>query len=76
MTDLRPDQKPEDLARDLADHFSKITNASPALLPADIPDSIYNGPNLTRLITKEQVEARLRGFKIPNSRVSGDIPKG
>ena len=40
ITDLQPGQEPAELARDLAGHFSKITNASPALSPSDIPVSI------------------------------------
>ena len=59
----------------MAVHFSSVTNASAALQEGDIPRTLSDGPNLTRLVTDEQVELRLRGFKIPNSRVSGDIPK-
>ena len=74
ITDLNPDQNPEDLAKDLADHFSEITNLHGPLLEGDIPRS-KKQENLTRLVTKEQVAARLKKMKIPQSRVEGDIPR-
>ena len=75
MTDLKPDQEPKQLAHELASHFPLITNASAALIPGNIPTSTNTGSNFTRLVTSKQVENHTKGFKIPNSRVEGDIPK-
>ena len=50
-TDIRPDQRPEDLAQDMATHFSKVTNSNSALVEGDIPTSTSTGPNFTRLVT-------------------------
>ena len=75
VTDLKPDQEPKQLAHELASHFPLITNASAALIPGNIPTSTNTGSNFTRLVTSKQVENHTKGFKIPNSRVEGDIPK-
>ena len=58
ITDLNPEQTPEELARDLAVHFTEITNLNGPLREGDIPTATNTAENLTRLVTKEQVAAR------------------
>ena len=74
ITELRPDQKPRDLADDLALHFSKITNASKSLSDSDIPSS-NNGSGMIPQLQEDFVEKLLVGYKKCSSRVEGDIPK-
>ena len=50
------------MATELADHSSSIMNLNRSLERSDIPSSINKGPNHTRLVTKEQVEAKLKTF--------------
>ena len=73
ITDLNPDKTPADLASELADHFTSVTNQSVPL--TTIPQS-DTGPGLVRLLDAKQVSARLKKFKKPASRVNGDIPRG
>ena len=74
VTDLKPDQCPKDLAKELADHFVSILTKKSSLKPSDYPESTRE-ENFTRLVTESQVENKIKSFKIPNSRVEGDIPK-
>ena len=73
ITYLNPDKTASELASDLADHFTSVTNQSIPL--TEIPQSNI-GPGLVRLLDAKQVSARLKKFKKPFSRVDGDIPRG
>ena len=68
------DTPPEDLANELASHFSSITNEKDPLKTHEIPVS-NAGDGLVRLVTEDQIANRLKKIKKPNSRVNGDIPK-
>ena len=74
MADLNPEKNAEELAQDLAVHFTEITNLSSELQPGQIPQSQV-GQGLVHLIEVKQVAQRLRKFKNPNSRVEGDLPR-
>ena len=75
VTELEPDQQPIDLANNLAEHFSKITNMSrPLDMKKDIPRSEI-GPGLIPQLDRGHVEDVLKKFKKCSSRVTGDIPR-
>ena len=73
ITDLNPDKTPSELASELADHFTSVTNQS---IPLTKTPQSNSGPGLVRLLDAKQVLARLKKFKKPASRVDGDIPQG
>ena len=62
VTDWSPDKPPIDLANELAEHFSSITNEKTALVDSDIPTSNV-GDGLVRLVTEGQVANRLKKIK-------------
>ena len=72
LSDLEPDKAPEQLAEDLAVHFTEITNQSESL--QDIPLSLVPDVLLPQLV-EENVAKRIKEYKKPNSSVPGDIPK-
>ena len=74
ITDLDPDKSAEDLSKELAEHFTSITNLASPLQGNEIPRS-KNGDGLVRLVEEKQVAARLKKIKKPNSRVNGDLPR-
>ena len=74
ITELNPGQNPKELANDLANHFSQITNEGRPLIKEDIPRS-SKGPGLIPQMQTSQVEKLLKGYKKCNSRVDGDIPR-
>ena len=74
VMDLQPDADPKDLANKLAEHFTNITNETPALKGTDIPTSKVPNVLIPQVLT-ENIAKRLKNYKIPNSTVPGDIPK-
>ena len=68
VPDLKPGQKPEELAKDLSEHFLSITNTNRKLISSDIPVSTSMGDNFTRLVTELQVESKIKSFKIPKAK--------
>ena len=74
VTDLKPDQDPRLLAKDLATHFASVTNEATALKREEIPHPLV-GDGHPRFVSVAQVAKRLKKMKKPNSRVRGDIPK-
>ena len=74
IADLEPNKQPKDLAEELANHFTSITNEARKLVESDIPRSIVPSVLIPQLL-ESNVAKRLREYKKPNSTVPGDIPK-
>ena len=62
ITDLDPEKTAKELAKDLATHFTQVTNLVSPLEPGQIPQS-DNGQGLVRLLENKQVAGRLRKLK-------------
>ena len=76
IADLEPDKEPADLAKELAEHFTSITNIACPLANEDIPISNPGVENvLIPQLLVENVEKKIREYKKPYSSVQGDIPK-
>ena len=73
ILELKPGQKPERLADDLAAHFSKITNMSPPLKAEDIP-KLDAGNGLIPQMCVAKIEKLLLSYKKCNWN-SGTKPK-
>ena len=71
VTDLDPEKSASELARELSEHFTAVTNLGSPLVLGEIPRS-DNGPGFVRLLENSEVAGRLKKFKKPNSRVEGD----
>ena len=71
INDLFPEKTAEEMADNLAAHFTEITNQSEPL--TRVPRCDKQGR--VRYLSEPEVAGRLKKFKKPNSRVDGDLPK-
>ena len=72
ITELRPNQSAKQLANELSEHFSKITNMSGPL--TDIPKSSTSSGLIPQLDNKITERLIIKAKK-SNSRVTGDFPR-
>ena len=73
VTQLDPDKSPEQIASDLATHFSSITSQTTESEPPIIHSNSTSKTLIPQLL-ETVVAARLKEYKKPNSLVPGDIP--
>ena len=70
VADLYPGSTNLEVAEKLAEHFNAISKEFSGIAEGDIPDAHSNPPPV---LTRHEVEARLKAFRKPKSRVKGDI---